>query len=203
MFRQVVASATLLLFALSMAGCTTFGEEHKGATTGAAVGATTGAVAGAVLAERGAKTETAIIGGLLGALVGGAIGHYAYDTKRTEKETADRYSYQPNSATVRIEDVSVSPSRVRPGDKVDLHATYAVLGSSPNVDISVTEIREIRFGNDLVGKPEASMTRRGGTYTSTVPIYLPRDAKRGTYKLLTVVQAGNARDSRETSFFVE
>jgi len=134
-------------------------NEHKGAATGAGVGAATGAAAGAVLGKKGSKTEAAIIGGLVGALVGGVIGHYAYDKKRTRQETAQKYDYQSSEGTrVRIEDVSAVPATVKPGDKVELGATYALLSPSADADIKITEIREIRHEGELVGRPEVTVT---------------------------------------------
>ncbi|MEW6109136.1 MAG: hypothetical protein AB1632_08260 [Nitrospirota bacterium] len=200
---KIISIVTLISFISLMPGCATM-EEHRGATTGAAIGGATGAVAGAVLADKGAKTETAIIGGLIGALIGGAIGHYAYDVKRSRQETEQRYNYQPSSGTmVRLEDVSVSPSSVYAGNKVEIASTYAVLTSSQYDEVRITEIREIRHGDDLVGKPEVSVIRKGGTYTSTVPVFLPKDAKKGTYRVLATIQTPTTKDSRETTFTVK
>lgn len=183
-------------------GCASVPEEHKGAATGAAIGAATGAVAGVLIADNNAKG--AIIGGLVGALVGGAIGHYAYDQKRTREETAQKYDYQASSGSmVRIEDVSVEPNSVPPGGEVKLGVTYALLDADPNININVTEIRGITYQGELVGKPEAKVSRTGGTYYSTVPLYLPKDAKRGSYKVITTIQTANAQDSKETTFQVK
>jgi hypothetical protein len=148
-------------------------------------------------------TKGAIIGGLAGALVGGLIGHYAYDQKKTKEETAQKYAYQSSMGTVlRIEGVTAMPGTAKPGEKVDLNATYAVLAPT-DTDITITETREIRMGGELVGKPEVNVARRGGTYSSTVPLFLPSDAKPGTYTVVTTVQAQNAKDSKETSFTVK
>ncbi len=200
---KIISIVTILSFMVVLFGCASIPEEHKGAATGAAVGGATGVLAGAVLGKSGAKTGTAIIGGLAGALVGGLIGHYAYDQKKTKEETAQKYAYQSSMGTVlRIEDVTAMPSVVKPGEKVDLNATYAVLAAT-DTDINITETREIRIGGELVGKPEVNVTRRGGTYSSTVPLFLPSDAKPGTYTVMTTIQSENAKDSRETSFTVK
>lgn len=198
---KLVAIVTILIFlSVGLFGCASIPEEHKGAATGAAVGGATGVLAGAVL---GQSAKGAIIGGLAGALVGGLIGHYAYDQKKTKEETDQKYAYQPSmGAMLRIEAVTAKPSVAKPGEKVDLNATYAVL--APTVtDINITETREIRMGGELVGKPEVNVTRGGGTYSSTVPLFLPSDAKPGTYTVLTTIQTENAKDSRETSFTVK
>jgi len=78
-----------------------------------------------------------------------------------------------------------------------------LLDASPDADIKITEIREIRYEGELVGRPKVTLTHKGGTYSSTVPLFLPKDAKMGTYKVLTTIQAPNASDSGETSFTVE
>lgn len=201
---KIISIVTILSFIFVIFGCATVPEEHKGAATGAAVGGATGALAGALLADRGAKTETAILGGLAGALVGGLIGHYAYDAKKSREETAQKYSYQSSMGTmVRIEDVSATPSTIKPGGKVDLQVTYAVLGASTDSEINITEIREIRQAGELVGKPEINVIRGGGTYSSTVPVFLPSNAKKGTYSVVTTVQSQTAKDSREMFFYVK
>jgi hypothetical protein len=201
---KIISIVTILSFVFGIFGCATIPEEHKGAATGAAVGGATGAIAGGLLARSGAKTETAILGGLAGALVGGLIGHYAYDAKKSREETAQKYSYQSSMGTmVRIENVSVTPNIITPGGKVDLQVTYAVLGASPDSQIPITELREIKQADELIGKPEVNVTRGGGTYSSTVPVFLPSDAKPGTYSVITTVQTTTAKDSKETSFTVQ
>lgn len=203
MTKRIISLLTLIIFTMSFAGCASM-EENKGATTGAVIGAGTGAVAGALLGHKGAKTETAIIGGLAGALVGGLIGHYAYDVKRNRQETAQQYNYQSSTRTmIRIEETSVTPTYIMPGDEIFLKATYAVLAPSYDSDITINETREIRYRDELVGKPENTVVRKGGTYSSSVPLTLPRNARRGAYTLITTVQAGAERDTRESTFFVE
>jgi len=197
---KIISIVTIVSFlVVGLFGCASIPEEHKGAATGAAVGGAAGVLAGAAMGD----TKGAIIGGLAGALVGGLIGHYAYDQKKTKEETAQKYAYQSSMGTVlRIEGVTAMPSTAKPGEKVDLNATYAVLAPT-DTDINITETREIRMGGELVGKPEVNVTRRGGTYSSTVPLFLPSDAKPGTYTVVTTIQAENAKDSREASFTVK
>lgn len=201
--KKILTLITMIAFLWGYLGCATL-EEHKGAATGAAVGAAAGTVVGAVAGAKGHKTETAIIGGLVGGLIGGVVGHYAYDVRRSREETVQKYNYQPTSGTmIRIEEVSAIPNTLRPGEKVDLRVTYALLTPDPNIEINVTEIREIRFQGELVGKPEVNVVRKGSTYSSSLPLFLPQDAKKGTYQVLITVQTANARDSREINFYVK
>ena len=201
---RIVSILTLMMFLLGISGCATIPEEHQGAATGAGIGAVAGALGGAVLAGEGSRTKGAIIGGLAGALIGGVIGNYTVDQKKTATETANKYNYQPSAGTiVRIEGSSAKPATVKPGDKVDLEATYAVMTPSANTQVSITEIREVRLNNELVGNPEVNVSHAGGTYTSSVPLFLPTDAKKGTYTVITTIKTDVGKDSRETSFIVQ
>jgi uncharacterized protein YqgC (DUF456 family) len=203
MYRRTVSLIIILTFLVGSFGCASIPEEHKGAATGAGVGAATGALAGALLGSKGSKTEMAVIGGLLGALAGGAIGHYAYDQKRTKEETAQKYDYKSSEGTLlRIEDVSVVPSVAKPGDKVEMKMTYAVLGAGSGKTIEISESREIRYQGELYGKPEVSVSRNDGTYTSNIPLILPSDAKKGKYIVTMTVKGSSVSDSKEASFQV-
>ena len=201
MYRKFISIIAILTFLTGVFGCASLPEEHKGAATGAGVGAATGAVAGALLGSKGSKTEMAILGGLAGALAGGLIGHYAYDQKRTKDETAKKYNYDPSQGKlIRIEDVSVVPATVSPGDTIELKMTYALLGIGSGKEADITEIREIRYEGEIFGKPQINVSRADGTYSTSIPITLPYDAKKGKYNVITTVQSSYASDSKEVSF---
>jgi uncharacterized protein YcfJ len=201
---QIVSLLTLTMFVLGLSGCATIPEEHQGAATGAGIGTVAGALGGALIAGEGSRTKGAIIGGLAGALIGGVIGNYTVDQKKTATETANKYNYQPSAGTVvRIEESSARPALVRPGDKVDLDATYAVMTPPSNAQVSITEAREVRLNNELVGNPEVNVSHAAGTYTSSVPLFLPTDARKGTYRVITTIKSDAGKDSRETSFIVQ
>jgi hypothetical protein len=102
-----------------------------------------------------------------------------------------------------IENTYVSPPTVCPGDVVDLKMTYAVLNPSPNTKTRITEIREISYRGELVGRPEVKVEQSDGTYSSTVPLRLPSNAAQGTSRVKCMVDSPNARDTRETSFTVQ
>jgi hypothetical protein len=91
---------------------------------------------------------------------------------------------------------------VSPGEKVSLDVTYAVMAPSPDHAVAVTESREVRLNGELVGNPEVNVSRTPGTYHSTVPLFLPNDAKGGTYIVKTTIKYANGSDSRETTFKV-
>jgi hypothetical protein len=173
-------------------------EQHKGAAGGAAAGAAGGALIGGVAGG----TKGAVIGGLLGALAGGAVGHYAYDAKRNQSQTNQVYGYNDPTASVRVESASVKPTTSKRGGRVDLSFSYAVLTTGQN-PVPITETREIWYGNSLWSSPEVQVERVGGTYQSSVPIFLPNDANLGTYRVRYIVRAGTAKDVRESSFTVK
>ena len=201
MYRKFISIIAILTFLTGVFGCASLPEEHKGAATGAGVGAATGAVAGALLGSKGSKTEMAILGGLAGALAGGLIGHYAYDQKRTKDETAKNYNYDPSQGKlIRIEDVSVVPATVSPGDTIELKMTYALLGIGSGKEADITEIREIRYEGEIYGKPQINVSRADGTYSTSIPLTLPSDAKKGKYNVITTVQSSYVSDSKELSF---
>jgi uncharacterized protein YcfJ len=203
MYRKIISIIVIFTFFAGVLGCATFGEEHQGATTGAGIGAVTGAAAGALLGSKGAKTEMAILGGLAGALAGGLIGHYAYDQKRTQEETAQKYNYNAaQGPLLRIEDVSVVPATAKPGDTVEMKMTYALLGLGSGKEADITETREIRYETELYGKPQIKVSRADGTYVTSIPITLPNDAQKGKYNVISTVQSPYASDSKEVSFQV-
>ena len=127
----------------------------------------------------------------------------ADDQKRNAEDTSNRYGYQSSAGVLtRIESTSITPATIYPGDRVDLKATYALMAPQSDARITVTEIREIRFNGELVGKPEVSATHIPGTYDSNVPLFLANDAKRGTYQVITTIKTPEGSDARETSFTV-
>lgn len=200
MKRKWISIILIMNLVVWTAGCATL-EEHKGAAVGAGVGGAAGAAAGAIF---GKSTGAAVVGGLLGALAGGVIGHYAYDKKKTKEETADTYNYNPSQgAMLRIEEANISPQTVSPGEEVQLSMTYAVLTPSSGIETSITEIREITREGEIVGRPEARVSRVDGTYTSTIPLRLPPNAPEGEYRVTSTVKSPTASDVRVSYFTVK
>jgi len=199
MRHKAIALLTASVF-LVVTSCASVPEEHKGAATGAGVGAATGAVLGAVI---GRDVSGAVIGGLLGALVGGVIGHYYSDQKKTRNETASQYGYRSTQGNMlRLEEASVVPQTVSPGGTVEMKMTYAVLTPAETTEVRVIEKREIRHNGELVGNPEVTVTHKGGTYTSSIPLTLPADAKKGLYVVTNTVQSGTLSEQLQSAFTV-
>jgi hypothetical protein len=198
-----LALFTVMVLNLGISGCATFPNENRVAADDIETGLSTTNDAAATSSEKEAGTETAGIDGLRGSLSEGAIGHYTYEIKKTRQQTERKYGFPSDkTALIRIETVSAGPSILKPGEKTELAVTYAVLGASPNQQLNIAEIREIRLGDRLIGTPVVNVIRKGGTYTSRVPLSLPSDAGSGTYKVLTIIQTADAQASGETTFIV-
>lgn len=203
MRTRIAALITLVIFSLGTSGCVTVAQEHEGAAKGAGIGAATGAIAGAVLAGEGSRVKGALIGGLAGALLGGVIGNYTVDKKKTAQETATKYSYQPTTGiAVRIENALTTPTILKPGDTVKLEATYAVMAPNSTDQIDITESREVTLNGELVANPEVNVQHTAGTYSTSIPLILPTDAKRGAYRVITTIKSASGKDSRQSSFTV-
>ncbi len=204
---RLVCLVTSGIFLFTVLGCATDQyEQNTGAAVGGATGAAVGGVIGGIVGEKhGDATTGAVIGGLLGALAGAAIGHYTYDRVRNEEAAQKQYGYnydQSQTALVRIENASVTPNIVKPGGTINLMATYTVL-TEQGAMINVMETREIRYNGDLTGRPQVTLQKQGGTYTSQIPVTLPTNANPGKYTVLTIIQVGQNSDARETSFTVK
>jgi hypothetical protein len=188
--------AGVLLVSTSVSGCQTV-SEHQPTAIGAGVGAASGAAIGG-LATRSATG--AVVGGLLGGLAGGAIGYYLERKDRERDEAAAETGYSPAQGTiVRVETTDVSPASAKAGDTVSLLTTYTVL-TPYGEPVTVRETREVRQNGALVANPSTQIQRANGTFTSGLPIRLPRTARPGTYEVTTTIDAAD-RTSRSTTTF--
>ncbi len=174
----------LLLVSIGAAGCETVTEHQK-----TAIGAGAGAAGGAVIGGLATRSTTGVVvGGLLGGLAGGAIGYYLERQDRTPAQAATATGYTPSDGhVVRIERVAVDPAKLHAGDTVNLAATYTVLTPDPGQTHVIRETREVRHNGALVANPTTEVTRADGTYTSALPITLPKTAAAGTYEVTTSV----------------
>lgn len=200
MWKKGVAVTAALIFLVTFIGCESMSDKDTRTVAGAGVGAATGTAAGLIFGQGAA---IAVAGGLIGALAGGLVGRYAFGSDKDHAQTASDYQYQETMGSmVEIEHVSVSPSKARPGEQVDMKVKYAVLTPNPDSQIEITESREIRLNGELVGRPTVNVQRTGGTYTSDVPITLPADAKKGSYTVKTTIRVGDKIATGDTSFMV-
>ncbi len=195
--------AAIIIFAAA-AGCATE-REAQYTSTGAGIGAITGAMIGAALGSlSGHAGQGAVVGSIFGGLAGASIGNNEYHQQRTEEAAAEYYGYNREHEVrdlLRIEDVSVNPPQANPGDEVALSATFTILAPSGRPQM-VHEVREVRHNGKLIGRPQFTSRREGGTWASSMPLKLPLDAEPGTYTVTTIIETDNAGDTRDTDFRV-
>jgi uncharacterized protein YcfJ len=197
-------------------------RDHPQTAAGAGVGAAGGAVVGGLAGG----TKGAVIGGLVGALAGGAIGNYMERREATTPQTTSTLPQTTSTlpptvgttvgvpgptvsrtntngaAVVRVDQVQVQPALLRPGETVNLNATYTILSPSEQL-VAVRETREVRLNGELVANPAVEVARQTGTYSSALPITLPANARTGRYEVTTTVVSGDRQSSSTTSFSVQ
>jgi hypothetical protein len=166
-----------------------------------AVGA--GGAGGAAVEGPAGAPQGAVSGGLTGVLAGGVIGNVLDRQERTRAATAETIAYSGEKGDiVRIEEVSLNPQSIRPGETVDLNVQYAILTLGGTEPVRVREIRHIYYQGDLVGNPVVQVERPNGTYWSTLPIKLPPSATPGRYEVVVGVEMNGTLDRWESRFTV-
>jgi len=212
MSRRILALAIVAIFTLSLAGCMTeSGYYDPGASAGAGAlgGAATGAALGAIIgAATGSPATGAWIGAASGALVGG-VGAYLYAEHRNseirdQQAAAQAYNYNPSQGNlVSVDAADANPSVVRPGQQVNLGMTYTILTPS-NTPVSVTLVREVRMGGQMVGQPyQTTVTNVNGTFNDSVAYAIPSNAPYGNYSVTSRVVSSYGSSSREAYFSVQ
>ena len=83
--------------------------------------------------------------------MGGALyaGHRNSEI-RSAQAAAQANNYQGQGNVVSVDNVTASPSTVRPGQQVNLGLTYTILTPN-NSPVNVSLVREVRFNGQMVG----------------------------------------------------
>ena len=89
------------------------------------------------------------------------------------------------------------------GGTVNLVTTYTVLTGQADRSVAVRETREVRHNGVLVANPTTEFTRHGGTFTSAVPITLPRTTGTGSYEVTITAAVGDRLSRGTTTFTVQ
>jgi len=197
--RMLAAFLALVLVSFAaLSGCATI-EENPRTSIGTGVGAAGGAVAGGLIS--GGATG-AVVGGLIGALAGGGIGYYLDQQEKTRAQAVNDTGYTPAQGNVvRVDRVQAEPATLQQSGTVNMMTTYTVLTPPAEDRVTVRETREVRRNGVLLANPTNEVARANGTFSSTLPITLPRDGARGTYEVTTTVAVGD-RSSHGISTFV-
>ena len=144
-----------------------------------------------------------MFGVLSGVLAGGAIGNYLERQERDRAAAAIAISYLPEQGEMlKIESVEASPGTARRGEVVNLTSTYTILNPN-NRPITIRETREVRHQGLLVGNSFIDVQRTNGTFTSTLPITLPRNTQAGSYEVTTTVSKDQQTSQSLATFTVQ
>lgn len=210
MGRKILAIILVPLVLVTIGGCAVNGHYDParsagaGALGGAAVGAALGSIIGAATGDAGTG---AWVGAATGAIVGG-VGGYLYaqhkeSQLRDARMAAQSYDYSPGRGhIVAIENSELRPSRVKPGETINLSTTYTLL--SPTGQNNVTLVREVQSGGRRVLAPsQFNLTKPNGTFVDQINLNIPRDLPRGGYQVVTRVMTESGMDERVNSFWVE
>ncbi len=212
MSRKILVLAMVSIFLVSLAGCQTesgYYDTGRSAGAGALGGAATGAAIGAIIgAATGAPATGAWIGAASGALVGG-VGAYLYaqhknNEIRDQRAAAAAYGYNPSQGNVvSVDQAYADPATAYPGQQVNLGMQYTILTPS-NVPVSVTLVREVRYGGQLLGQPyQTTVSNANGTFSDSVAYSLPSNAARGTYTVTSRLVSSYGSSQRDAYFTVQ
>jgi hypothetical protein len=183
-------------------GCETLERTIKDNPKTAA-GAGVGGAGGAIIGGLASGGTGAVIGGLAGVLAGGAVGNLLDRQERTRAATAETMAYTSEKGNlVRIEEVSLNPQSIRPGETVNVNVQYAIVTPNGRDPVRIREMRQIYYEGDLVGNPVVEIERLDGTYWSTLPIKLPASAAPGRYDVVVGIEMNGTLDRWEARFTV-
>jgi hypothetical protein len=206
-----LAIAGVVLLVVSLAGCVTesgYYDPYRSAGAGALGGAATGAAIGSII---GAATGNPATGAWVGAAAGGVIGgvgaalyaSHRNSEMRSSQAAAQAYNYQGQGNVVNVDNVTASPSTVRPGQQVNLGMDYTILTPN-NAPTSVTLVREIRYGGSPVGSPyQTTVSNANGSFNDNVSYSLPGNATPGVYTVTSRVMSSYGTSQKDTSFSVQ
>ena len=200
---RTIASLILLVGGVVLLnGCETLERAVKDNPRTAA-GTGVGGAGGALIGGLASGGTGAVIGGLAGVLAGGVIGNVLDRQERSRAATAETVAYTVEKGNlVRIEEVSLNPQAIRPGETINVNVQYAIITPSGRDPVRVREVRQIYYQGDLVGNPVVEIERLDGTYWSTLPIKLPASAAPGRYDVVVGVGMNGALDRWETRFTI-
>jgi len=186
----------LVAVGLVLPACQTTGES-----TG--LGAGLGAVAGAVIGNQSGNPITgAIIGAAAGGLAGYMIGKVhekqLASRKQVEQQIVNDGGTVPAQPTVKIEDLTSTPSKVKPGDTVDIVGTYAAYGGGNEAPKG--KLRLLHDGKEL-GSDNLKVTQVGRSQFSR-KMQIPKNMAAGEYTVEVQMARGQTVQTRTTTIEV-
>ncbi|MGB9292801.1 MAG: hypothetical protein WCB64_05765, partial [Desulfobaccales bacterium] len=122
----------------------------------------------------------------------------------SNQAAAQNSNYNPSQGNlVKIDRVSADPAVVAPGQQVNLQMNYTIL-TPDNTPTSVTLVREVRYGGQLLGQPyQATVTNNNGNFNDSVAYGLPNNAAVGQYTVTSRVITSYGSDQQDAIFTVQ
>ncbi len=120
------------------------------------------------------------------------------------RQTEKRFGRDKGAgARIRLEKSVLVPARVARGEQVTTVITYAVLGA-PAGGVRVEETRELWLDNRKLSLlRRETITRKNGTWESTLVFRVPRTAKPGHYRVVEHVRLGDSGLRADNGFTVD
>lgn len=118
--------------------------------------------------------------------------------------TAQAPPAQPQSLvpTLNVLAVAVRPPSVSAGGQVQLVINYEVGGIAAGSSVSVTEERQLVYGNNVITTLSDTVSRAPGPYTASKPVTVPATAAHGLYHLRARVYVGGVTSGGTAVFEV-
>ena len=133
----------------------------------------------------------------------GQWGPYSDSLQLNRESAVARHNYCPTGGCVlRVDGISVEPSRARRGDTLRLRTTYTLL-TPEGIPIPITFTREIFFQGKSLGRTKDIDARNpNGTFNRDINFTLPANSPPGEYTIVTKVATGYGEDMKSTQFLV-
>lgn len=173
-----------------------------------------GSIGGALLGMLVSSSKDRTQGAVVGAIAGGALAHsiawgkclsYYSDTNSfpvaDARQTAAATGYTASRGNeVRIQNFSVTPSQIAPGDNLKLSGSYYVMSPEEHQQVKVVETRTVHFfdpkENDWkeLGSEETPVMAALGSRRSEGQTGMPNEVAEGRYRVTFTVTALGKQD---------
>lgn len=173
--------------------------ENKEAVIGGLAGGAAGGTIGGLIA----KKKGAIIGGTVGLVSGALIGNYYAKRERDRTQTTASVGYRPEQGNLlTVSDATAVPSVAKQGDSIKINTKYTILRPDEE-KATIKETREVRCNGTLVDKQTAEIQLDQGEQRITWEYPISRDAKIGTYQVLTTAAIDDKQSAVTALFSIE
>lgn len=146
----------------------------------------------------GGSIGTLILGNLGGFIIGsfiadiGTLTFIKYEDQQvgSRNKGLKKYVSKDKRARLFIEGSSVEIKHVGNSSKVEAHIQYTLLAPTDTEEIDIIEKRILSFANKSLELDTREITRKQGTYISTMKFKLPKGMPKGSYTLFTTISDG-------------